>query len=265
MSNTQKVTETEDYMETIGDVQPNNESVGPVNIGDSDHDFVGQFFYDKGFDRYFVVKYIDRDVVLKQRVNDNGKLFGYSMEKRIIFDKQYNATSKEAGYNKASEEDALDDPYGKKKEQKEKEAQLADQITDVSDFSQIKGMGQSKVDEFVEKYDTLEDVRNASNEELGNISGVGRTLIERIRDEVGGPVESEDSDSEEENEETENEEETVEEPQETESKELNENTENIEEEGESNDQTESDESEDSDDGWNTLLNSDDSDWSMDSL
>lgn len=254
MSETQNVTDTEDYIETQGDVNPSNSSVGPVEIGESDHEFVGQFFYDKAFDKYFVVKYIDRDIVVKQSVNDEGRLFGYNMEKRAMFDKQYKSSSGDAGYNKASEEEAMDDPYGEKAQQKKREEELADEITEVSDFSQIKGMGQSKVDEFVGKYETLEDVRNATDDELKQVKGVGRTLIKRIRDEVGYPdVDEEPEEEEAEPEDTPDEEE--------ESKELNEDRENIVEEGEQEDE----ENDDSDDGWDTLLESDDSDWSMDAL
>jgi hypothetical protein len=260
MSETQNVTDTENYIETHGDVNPSNSSVGPVEIGESDHEFVGQFFHDKAFDKYFVVKYIDRDIVVKQTVNDEGRLFGYNMEKRSMFDKQYKTSSGDAGYNKASEEEAMDDPYGEKAEQKKREEELDDQITEVSDFHLIKGMGSSKVDEFVEKYETLEDVSNATDDELKDVKGVGRTLIKRIRDEVGHPDVEEEPEEEEPEEEEAEPEETPDE--EEESKELNEDRENMEEEGEQEDEEEDD---DSDDGWDTLLESDDSDWSMDAL
>jgi len=65
-------------------------------------------------------------------------------------------------------------------------------MSDPSEIEDIAGVGASKADALREAgYESVEDVRAASAEELAEVEGVGNALATRIKDDVGGSDEEE--------------------------------------------------------------------------
>ena len=65
------------------------------------------------------------------------------------------------------------------------------------ELTDISGVGPSKADSLREAgFETVEDVRGASQEELSDVSGVGNALAARIKADVGGLEVSEETDAE---------------------------------------------------------------------
>jgi large subunit ribosomal protein L32e len=74
------------------------------------------------------------------------------------------------------------------------------------DLTDISGVGDAKADSLREAgYETVDDVRRASQSELAEVSGVGNALAARIKADVGGLEVSEEAEAEVEEEETEEE------------------------------------------------------------
>ena len=77
---------------------------------------------------------------------------------------------------------------------------------DFEDLTDISGVGDAKADSLREAgYETVDDVRRASQSELAEVSGVGNALAARIKADVGGLEVSEEAEAEVEEEETEEE------------------------------------------------------------
>ncbi|SFR53941.1 50S ribosomal protein L32e [Halogeometricum limi] len=87
---------------------------------------------------------------------------------------------------------------------------------EIQELEDISGVGPSKADSLREAgYETVEDVKAASQSELAEVSGIGNALAARIKADVGGLEVSEDTEAEVEDE-TEDAEEEAEEAVETE-------------------------------------------------
>jgi large subunit ribosomal protein L32e len=74
---------------------------------------------------------------------------------------------------------------------------MADEEQEFDDLTDISGVGDSKADALREAgYDTVDDVRGASQDELANVDGVGNALAARIKADVGGLEVDEEAEAE---------------------------------------------------------------------
>ncbi|MFD1585613.1 50S ribosomal protein L32e [Halorientalis brevis] len=74
---------------------------------------------------------------------------------------------------------------------------MADEEQEFEDLTDISGVGDSKADSLREAgYETVDDVRGASQDELAEIDGVGNALAARIKADVGGLEVQEEAEAE---------------------------------------------------------------------
>ncbi|WP_136716374.1 50S ribosomal protein L32e [Halorientalis salina] len=74
---------------------------------------------------------------------------------------------------------------------------MADEEQEFDDLTDISGVGDSKAEALREAgYDTVDDVRGASQDDLANVDGVGNALAARIKADVGGLEVDEEAEAE---------------------------------------------------------------------
>lgn len=181
---------------------------------------------------FMKIKYIDDEVVFYKNVNYNRESHG--QEKRETWNQQV-----AEGYYKIVGDDFVD------------EVQDVQQNGRLEELKEVKGVGDSSLEELRKNdYENLSDVTDEDPSELIKVPKIGKTTIERIRDQFGGlegkiiyPSQNRTSSS----------------GTTTENKEEEQDTE------QTSDEQESDEEEEEDDGWSQLVEADDDDWSMNQL
>lgn len=114
------------------------------------------------------IKYIDDEVVLYKNVDFDRENHG--MEKRDIWNKNV-----EEGFYKIVGEEFVDDVVDIKENGK------------LEDLLCIKGVGNSTLDSLEDMgFENVSDVTDSSPKELMEVSGIGKKIVERIREEFGG-------------------------------------------------------------------------------
>jgi large subunit ribosomal protein L32e len=96
-----------------------------------------------------------------------------------------------------TETDASEDVDATEAEQAVEAEDEDEDVEEYTELTDISGVGPAKADALVEAgYDSVADVRRASQSDLAGVSGVGNALAARIKADVGGLEVSEETDAE---------------------------------------------------------------------